>query len=291
VLQKFALMVFAKEVLVMADSCLNFAKRETERLDTEIEGLQGSIRLHNETKNAWDTILRNAGSQSQGAYLELANSESARLDGEIEAVQEEIRRHNQIKDAWDTIVRNTGSESHLCQGILYAKGEDVEWHLQRLDKEIEVLQCIIRRHNQAKEAWDVILGSAESESKAAYLEVANPEIARLDGEIEKVQQEIRRRLETRNAWDTIMRNAASESRIYQGAMYLRGWDGQWHLQPTEAAESNEESERRRTSNAVSKVHSMRQALLDACDRTFRVQPKHVTPLTHGKEQFQSLGLR
>jgi len=275
----------------MADSCLNFAKRETERLDTEIEGLQGKIRLHNETKGAWDTILRNAGGQSQSAYLKLANSESARLDGEIEAVQEEIRRHNQIKDAWDTIVRNTGSESHTCQGIPYAKGEDVQWHLQRLDKEIEVLQCIIRRHNQAKEAWDVILGSVGSESKAAYLEVANPEIARLDGEAEKVQQEIGRRIETRNAWDTIMRNTASESRIYQGAMYLRGLDGQWHLQQTQAAESNEESDPGWTSNAVSKVISVRQALLNACDKTLGVPPKHITPLAQGKQQFQGLGLR
>jgi len=275
----------------MAESCLNFAKRETERLDTEMDSLQGIIRLHNETKAAWDTILRNAGGKSQGAYLELANSEAARLDGEIEAVQKEISRHTQIKDAWDLIVRNMGSESRFYQGIPYVKGEDGQWHQQKLDMEIEVLQARIRRHNQTKEAWDAILCNAGRESKAAYLEVANPEIARLDGEIDAVQEEIRRRLDTRNAWDTIMRNAVGESRIYQGSKYLKGWDGQWHLVQAQAAESNEPSDRRGSSNAVSKVHSVGQALLSACDRTFRVPPKRVTPLTHGKEQFQSLGLR
>jgi hypothetical protein len=275
----------------MADSCLNFAKRETEQLDTEIEGLQGKIRLHNETKVAWDTILRNAGGQSRTAYLELANAETVRLNGEIEAVQEDIRRHTQIKDAWDTIVHNTGSESRFYQGIPYVKGEDGQWHQQRLDMEIEELQSKIRLHNQTKDAWDTVLSNAKRESKAAYLELANPEVARLDREIEAVQQEISRRLDTRNAWDTIMRNAVSESRIYQGAKYLKGWDGKWHLQETQDTQSHEENASVRTAHVVSKVHSVRQALLNACDRTLRVPPKRITPLAHGKEQFQGLGLR
>jgi len=274
----------------MADSCLNFAKQETERLDKEIEVVQGRIRLHNETKDAWDTILRNAGSESQAAYLKLATSETARLNGEIEAVQEEIRRHTEIKDAWDTIVRNTGSESRVYQGITYVKGEDGQWHQQRLDKEIEALQGRIRLHNETKDAWDKIVRNAGSESQAACLDLANSEMAGLNGEIEAVQEEIRRRLDTRSAWDTIMRNAVGESHIFQGAMYMKGWDGQWHLQQTQASESNEESNLRRTINAVSKVDSVRQALLNAYERTVR-GPQKRTNLTHGKEQFQSLGLR
>jgi hypothetical protein len=156
--------------------------------------------------------------------------------------------------------------------------------------EIEVLQARIRLHNETKDAWDTILRNAGSESQAACLDLGNSEMARLDGEIEAVQHEIRRSLDTRNAWDTIMRNAVSESRIFQGAMYMKGWDGQWHLQRTQASESNEESDRRRTINAVSKVNSVR-ALLNACERTLRGPQKGINPLTHVKEQFQSLGLR
>lgn len=174
----------------MADSCLNLAKRETARLNTEIEVLEGGIRLHNKTKDAWETIVRNAGSESHAVYLDLANSETERLNGKIEAVQEEIRRH----------------------------------------------------------------------------------------------------IETRDAWDTIMRNAGSELRIYRGATYLRGEDGQWHLQRTQASESNEEGDRRWTSNAVSKVNSVWQLLLDTCERTLRAPQKRIDLSERGKEQFQSLGL-
>ena len=273
----------------MADSRLNFAKQETERHDMEIELLQERIRLHNQTKDAWDTIVRNAGSESQAAYLDFSNSETARLNGLIESVQEEIRRHTEIKDAWDTIVRNTGSESCVYQGVTYVKGEDGQWHQQRLDMEIEVLQGRIRLHKKTKDSWDAIKRNAESESHAECLDLANSETARLNGEIEVLQQEISRRLDTRNAWDTIMRNAVSESRIYHGAMYMRGLDGQWHLQQTQASESNEESDPGWTSDSVSQTNSVRHTLLDAYDWTLRA-PQKRTSFTHGKEQFQSLGL-
>ena len=58
----------------MADSWQAVMKQETERLNMEIAVLQGKICLHNETKAAWDTILRNAGSESHAAYLDFANS-------------------------------------------------------------------------------------------------------------------------------------------------------------------------------------------------------------------------
>jgi hypothetical protein len=275
----------------MADSCLNFAKQETDRLDREIEVLQGSIRLHNETKNAWDTILRNAGNESQAAYLDLANSQTARLDGEIEAAQEEIGRHTETKVAWDRIMRSAGSESYISRSITYEKGEDGQWHLHRLDMEIEALKENIHLHDETKDAWGTIVCNTVGESKAACLDLANSETARLDGEIDAVQQEISRRLETRNAWDTIMRNAVSESRIFQGAMYMRGWDGKWHLQPAQAGESNDEGDRMRTINVHSKVNSVGQALLNACDRTLRGPQKRRSIPSNGKAQLQSLGLR
>ena len=59
----------------MADGCLNFAEHETGRLNMEIVELQGKICLHNETKAAWDTIVRNAGSESDAAYLDFAESQ------------------------------------------------------------------------------------------------------------------------------------------------------------------------------------------------------------------------
>jgi hypothetical protein len=180
----------------MADSCLDFAKRETERLNVDIELLQGRIRLHSETKDAWDTIVRNARSELQATCLDLANSETERLNVEVEAVQEEIRRH----------------------------------------------------------------------------------------------------IETRDAWDTIMRNAGSGSRIYQGATYVRGEDGQWHLQRTQAIESHEEQtetegDRRPASNPVSKVNSVRQVILNACERTLRAPRRRADlPKRSKKKQLQSLEL-
>jgi hypothetical protein len=266
-------------------------KQETERLNMEIEVLQGKIFLHNETKDAWDTILRNAGSESHAAYLDFANFEAERLNGEIEAVQEEIRRHNETRDAWDTVARNPGRPSRIYQGVTYMKGEDVQWHLQRLDMEIEALQGEIHLHNETKDAWDTILRDTGSELQAAYLDLANTETARLNREIEAVQERIRCHLETRGAWDTILRNVASESRIYQGATYRRGWDGQWHLQQAQASESNEVDDQRWADNAVSKVNSVRQALLNACERTLRIPQKSINIPMHGKEQFQTLGLR
>ncbi len=282
---------FAKEVRVMADSCLNFAQQETEGLDKEIEALQVKIRLHNQTKDAWDTIQRNAANESQAGYLDLANSETARLNGEIEAVEEAIRRHTEIKAAWNTITHNTRSESRVYQGVTYVKGEDGQWHQQRLDMEIEALQARIHLHNQTKDAWDRVVQNAASVSQADCLELANSETARLNAEIDVVQQEISRRLETRNAWDTLMRNAVTESRIFQGARYVRGWDGQWHLQQTQASELNEDRDPRWANNSVSKPGSVRQALMHAVEKTFGSPQKNMNHLTHGKEEFQSLGLR
>ena len=192
--------------------------------------------------------------------------------------------------AWGSIARNTGSESCIYQGATYMKGEDGQWHLQRLDMEIEELQGRIRLHNETKDAWDTIVRNATSESQAACLELANSEIARLNGEIEAGQEEIHRRRESRNAWDTIMRNATSESRIYHGALYNKGWDGQWHLQQTQASESKGESDQRWTGDAVSKGDSVWQALLNTCEKTLLGPQKHVNLPAQGKEQFQSLGL-
>jgi hypothetical protein len=154
----------------MADSCLNFAERETERLNMEIELLQGGIRRHNETKNAWDTIVRNAGIESHAACRDLANSETERLKGEIEAVQEEIRRHIETRDAWDTIMRNAGSESRIYRGATYVRGEDRQWYLQRIqasesnEEELETQGDRRRRKNAASEVnsvWQLIQDACE----------------------------------------------------------------------------------------------------------------------------------
>jgi hypothetical protein len=275
----------------MADNCLDFAKRETARLNMEIEVLQGEIFLHNETKDAWDTIVRNAGSESHATYMDLANAEMARLNGKIEAVQEKIRLHNETMDAWNTIIRNAGSKSRIFRDVTYVSGEDGQWHLRRLEMEIEALQGEIRLHNETKAAWDSVVRSAGSEPDAAFLEVVDSEMERLNGEVEAVQDKIRRHLETRDAWDTIMRNAGSQTRIYQGASYVRGEDGQWHLQQTQPIVSIEDDDRRWTSNAVSKVDSVLHSLLDASEKTFRGPRKHLDFSGRGKEQFQSLGLR
>lgn len=278
----------------MADICLTLAKQETERLDTEIEGLQEKIGLHNKTKDAWDTIVGNPGRESQSACQDFAKSEAARLNGEIEAMQQEIRRHTETREAWVTVQRKAGSEACICQSVTFVKGEDGPWHQQQLDKEIETLQERIRLHNQAKDAWDKIVRNSAGESHPACQEVANSETAQLNREIEALQQEISRRLETRSAWDTIMRNAVSESRIYQGAMYVRGWDGKWHLQrtsaPEQAAELNKETGRRDEGNTPSKVNSVLHAIVDVCERSLRDPQKQISPLAHGREQFQSLGL-
>jgi hypothetical protein len=130
-----------------------------------------------------------------------------------------------------------------------------------------------------------------SESQAANQDIANSETARLNKEIEAVQAKIRRHLETRGAWDTILRNAVGESHIYHGATYMKGCDGQWHLQQSQASVSNAEDDRRWTDSAVSKVNSVRQALLNACEKTLGNPQKHINLPVQAKEQFQSLGLR
>jgi hypothetical protein len=274
----------------MADSCLNFAKQETERLDKEIEVQQEKIRLHNQTKEAWDTIVRNAAGESKAAYLEIAASESARANNDIEAVQQEIRNHTETKDAWAAVMRSSGNEKRIHQAIPYVKGEDGPWHQQRLDTEIEALQATIRVHNETKDAWGKIVRSVVGESKAACTELADSETAKLNSEIEAVQKEIGRRIETRKAWDTIMRNAVCESRIFQGAKYLRGLDGQWHLEPVEASASNEKGDMGSTDDASSTANSVGQALLNVCERTLRTPRGRRNIQTHVKAQFQGLGL-
>lgn len=288
----------------MTDSCMEFAKRETEKLEKEMEELQEKIRLHNETKDAWDTILRNAGEDSQAKYLDLANSEKERLNGEIEAVRIEIRRHIESREAWESILRTDVSEPRVLEGVKYVKDEDVQWHLQRLEMEIDDLQARIRLRDEIKAAWEIILRNASSESHSSYLDLANAETGRLNKEIEAVQLEIRRRDETRSAWDTILRNAVNEAHVYKGATYLKGWDGQWHIQQaqdngeqvpaialqTQASEAVENDDRKWASNAVSKVQSVRNALLDACERTLLSSPKRTSIPGPGKEQLQSLGL-
>ncbi|MGD0831075.1 MAG: hypothetical protein ABR907_09045 [Terracidiphilus sp.] len=274
----------------MTDGSLHVMKQETERLNLEIEALQEKIRLHNENKDAWTTIVRNAKGDSQAAYLDIAHSEAAKIDQEIEAVQEQIRLHIQTRDAWDMVTLSAGSHARVDPGIMYTRGEDVQWHLQKLDTEIEALQGEIRLHNEIKSAWDTIMRDTGSQTLAANLELANSETARLNKEIEAVQVKIRHHLETRGAWDTIMRNAVSESHVYQGATYVKGLDGQWHLQETPAAvEFREPEDRKRTDTAASKVTSVRQALINACE-TLRSPQKHINIPVQPKEQFQSLGL-
>lgn len=274
----------------MTDGSLTVMKQETERLNMEIEALQEKIRLHNENKDAWNTILRNATGESKAAYLEIANSEAKRIDKEIEAVQEEIRRHIQTRDAWDMVTLNAGSQARVDPGIMYTRGEDVQWHVQRLDAEIEALQGEIRLHNEIKSAWETIMCDTGSETQAANLDLANSETARINKEIEAVQLKIRHHLETRGAWDTILRNAVSETHVYQGATYLKGADGQWHLQQAPAVQPIEQEERKRTDTAVSKVTSVRQAILNVCEKTLRPPQKHINLTAQPKEQFQSLGL-
>jgi hypothetical protein len=275
----------------MADSWLSVMKQETERLNLEIEGLQGEIRLHNETKDAWDTILHNAGSDSFASYRVMANAEAQRLNSEIEAIQEKIQHHIQTSDAWEMVTHNMQRPPHTDQSVTYVKGEEVQWHLQRLDGEIEALQEEVRLHDETKEAWKTILRDTGSETQAICVELANSETARLDGEIETVQDKIRRHLETRSAWDTIVRNAGCESRIYQGAMYVRGWDGQWHRRQAESIEAHQEGHRSDTRDVFLTVNSVRQALLNVCERTLRIQRNRIALPVRSKEQFQSLGLR
>jgi hypothetical protein len=269
---------------------MDFAKREKEQLDSEIEALQEKIRLRNVTKTAWSTIMHSAENQSNAATLDLANTEIARLNQEIEAVQEEIHRFIETRDAWDLIVRNVGSETRVNQSVTYVKGEDGRWHLQRLEKEIEALQVRIRLRNEIKAAWDTVGHNTVGKRDAAFLDLASSETTRLNEEIEAVQQEISRRIETRDAWATIIRNSIIETHVYKGATYMKGWDGQWHMQQITPAFSKLEEERRWTENTVSKVHSVGQALLDACEKTLLNPPKHVNHSIHGKEPLQSLGL-
>ncbi|MGO9775289.1 MAG: hypothetical protein ACLQGT_05945 [Terracidiphilus sp.] len=274
----------------MAESCLNIAKRETERLMKKIEALEESIRLHNETKKTWNTIVRNTGGKSSATVLEIAHSETERLNAEIEAVQEEIRRHIETRDAWDMIVRNAGCKARLYQDVTYVSGEDGKWHLQRLDMEIEALQGEIRLHSETKDAWNTVVCRAGSELNVDFLEMVHSESELLNKKIEAVQDKIRRYLETKDAWVTILRNAGSQTRIYMGASYIRGVDGLWHLQRSQASESNKEFDSSWTDQAISKASSVRNRLVDACEKTFLKPQNHIPLAARGNEQFQTLGL-
>jgi hypothetical protein len=275
----------------MAESCLNFATRETDRLNIEIEVLTDRIRFHHETSDAWETIVRNAEGQPQAGYQDLANSERDRLNREIEAVQGEIHRHLQAKEAWETILRNAGSPARPYKGVTYMKSEDAQWHLRRLDLEIDALQREIHLHNDSKDAWETVLNCTGSELETDFLDLMNTETEQLNSKIEAVQDKIRRHQETRNAWDTILRNSGCEFHFYQGAMYLKGEDGQWHIQLERPSSPGKEDGFGWTNNSASKMNSVWQALLDACEKTFLGSPRRVDLPAHGKEQFQSLGLR
>jgi hypothetical protein len=274
----------------MAETCLEFSKQETERLEMEIETLQEGIRLHSETKDAWDAILRNTGDDLNAVQLDLATTEKERLNGKITAVQEEIRRHIETRVAWDTIVHNSGKKSRIYKDVTYVSGENAQWHLERLEMEIDALQQEIHLHDETREAWNTVVRGAGSKPDAAFLESVHSELKLLNGKIAAVQEKIRRHIETKDAWVTIMRNAGSPTHIYQGATYVRGLDGQWHLQQVDAAPAPEKDESNLAEETASKVYSMRDRLMDACEKTF-FKPQKQIPLVAQNEQFQSLGLQ
>jgi len=280
----------------MADDCLHFAEQERARLNTEIEVLQEKIRLHGETKDAWNTIVRNAEGESDTACLGLADSAKERLDRKIEAAQQKIRLHNETKDAWDRIEHNAENESRIYQATTYERGKDGHWHVQRLNLEIEVLQEEIGLYIECKNAWDTLVRNAGNELQATYLGYANAGKEQLDGKIEAAQEKISRRIEIREAWETILRIADSELRIYQGAAYVMGVDRQWHLQRAEAGASNAKGaepkgDDEQKIDAVSKRHSMWQLFLGTHKRTLHEPERNIDLSVQGKEQFLSLGLR
>jgi len=280
----------------MGNDCLNFAEQERLRLTSEIEVLQGEIRLHGETKEAWNTIVRNAEDESDTAYLDLADSAKLRLERKIEAAQQKIRLHLETMDAWDWIEHHAGSESHIHEATAYEKGEDGRWHVRRLNREIETLEEEIRLHDQCKTAWDLLVRNAGSESQTTYLEFARAGKEQLDCKIEAAQEKIRCRVEIRDAWDTILRVAESESRVYHGVTYVMGEDRQWHLHASETVASNEErpetdGEDEPRTDDVSKSRSVWQLLVGACEKTLTGPERSVDLPVQGKQQFLSLGLR
>lgn len=106
---------------------------DRQQLNTEIEVLQVEIRLYNESKDAWDTILRNSRSELSAALLAVAISERERLIGQIEAAQEKISSRIETRNSWDMPSRTAANETRVYQGVTYVMGEDRQWHRQRTE--------------------------------------------------------------------------------------------------------------------------------------------------------------
>lgn len=106
---------------------------DRQQLNTELEVLQVEVRLHNETKDAWETILRNSSSESNAACLALAASERERLTGQIESLQEKISCRMETQSALDTVPRYAENETRVYQGATYVMGADRKWHLQQTE--------------------------------------------------------------------------------------------------------------------------------------------------------------
>lgn len=279
----------------MTESYLTFAEQETQRLNTEVEALQGEIRFQIETRDAWERILRDAGIETHTVCLNLANSEKERLNGEIETVREKIRCRIETVEAWNVVKQNTGNESRIYLGTTYVRGEDGQWDRQQLSTEIEVLQVEVRLYNETKDAWDTILRNSGSESNAACLDIATSERERLIAQIEALQEKMSSRIETRNAWETTPRYAENETRVYQGATYVMGEDRQWHRQQTEDTPSSEEvlepvGALERTIDADAAVDSVWQSFRGACERVLGRTQKDIDLPAPDRGQFLSLGL-
>lgn len=279
----------------MTETYLTFAEQETQRLNTEVEALQGEIRFRIETRDAWERILRDAGVETHPVCLNLATSEKERLNGEIETVREKIRRGIETAKAWNVVKQNAGNESRIYLGTTFVRGEDGQWDRQQLSTEIEVLQVEVRLYNETKDAWDTILRNSGSVSNAACLDIASSERERLIGQIEAAQEKISSRIETKSAWDTMPRYAENETRVYQGATYVMGEDRQWHLQQTEDTPSSEEvlepvGGLQRTIDADAAVDSVWQSFRGACERILGRTQKDIDLPVPDRGQFLSLGL-
>ena len=91
----------------MTESDLTFAEQETQRLNTEVEALQGEISFHIETRDAWERILCDPGFKTHAVCLDLAAAEKVRLNEEIETVGEKIRRHIETIEGWNVVKQRT----------------------------------------------------------------------------------------------------------------------------------------------------------------------------------------
>lgn len=284
----------------MTESYLAFAEQETQRLNTEVEALQGEFRFQTETRDAWEKVLRDAGIETHDVCLNLATSEKERLNGEIESLREKIRCRVETARAWKLVKQNAGNESRICLGTTYVKGENGEWDRQQLSTELEVLQVEVRLYNETKDAWDTILRNSAGEAYAACVDIASSEKERLIEQIAAMQEKISCRMETRSAWDTTPRYAENETRVYQGATYVMGADRQWHLQRTETTQTEatvlpqEELDAvggwRQTAEANAAVDSVWQTFRGACEKVLGRTQKDIDLPAPDRGQFLSLGL-